>query len=93
LKEYNDERYKRAFHRSFTGFPKDVGLDNCLSAPQPDFTEGLEMEEYRPFPVDEYVSRAILYKDDPYSTILPHLAGEWKGRGKGMEEARLQSAL
>ncbi|KAK3306552.1 uncharacterized protein B0T15DRAFT_492089 [Chaetomium strumarium] len=30
--------------------------------------------------------------DDPFSLALPHLAGKWKGRGKDMEEARLQSA-
>ncbi|POR32988.1 Uncharacterized protein TPAR_06803 [Tolypocladium paradoxum] len=92
LKQYDDKRYKRAFNQAFTGFPKDVGFNNGLSAPQPDFIEGLEMEEYRPFPVDKQIGGAVLYKDDPYSMTLPHLVGEWKGRGKDMEEARLQSA-
>ncbi|KAL2023486.1 hypothetical protein VTK56DRAFT_2482 [Thermocarpiscus australiensis] len=35
----------------------------------------------------------MLFKDDPFSLTLPHMAGEWKGRGKDMEEARLQSAF
>ncbi|KAJ9155682.1 Heterokaryon incompatibility protein [Pleurostoma richardsiae] len=68
-----------AFNRAFTAFPKNVGFNSGLSTPQPDFTEGLEMQEYDPFPVEEHVSGAVLYKDDPYSVTLPHLAGEWKG--------------
>ncbi|EFY87835.1 hypothetical protein MAC_06083 [Metarhizium acridum CQMa 102] len=85
--------YKRALKQAFTGLPKDIGFNNGLSAPQPDFIEGLEMQEYEPFPVNEHVSGAVLYKDDPGSLTLPHLAGEWKGRGKDMEEARMQSAF
>ncbi|KUI64371.1 hypothetical protein VM1G_11174 [Cytospora mali] len=87
LKEYDDKGY----HRAFTGFPKDVDFNNGLSAPQPDFVEGLETQEHEPCPVDEHVSGAVLYKDDPYSVTLPHIAGEWKGRGKDMEEARLRN--
>ncbi|KID89012.1 heterokaryon incompatibility protein, partial [Metarhizium majus ARSEF 297] len=91
LKEYDDDGYLRVFNQPFTGFPKDVGFNNGLSAPQPDFVEGLEMEEFRPFPVDEHVEAAVLYRDNPGSLTLPHLAGEWKGRGKDMEKAMLQS--
>ncbi|KAK0635023.1 hypothetical protein B0T17DRAFT_515079 [Bombardia bombarda] len=92
LKEYDDDGYLRVFNQAFTDFPKDVGFNNSLSAPQPDFVEGLQMREYRPFPVGRQVSGAVLYKDDPNSLALPHMAGEWKGRGKDMEEARVQSA-
>ncbi|KAI1740627.1 hypothetical protein F4680DRAFT_94078 [Xylaria scruposa] len=92
LKKYSREGYQRAFNQAFTGFPKDVGFNNGLSAPQPDYVEGLRTEEYDPFPVDEHISGSVLYKDDPLSLTLPHLAGEWKGRGKDMEEARMQSA-
>lgn len=53
--------------------------------------EGLEMEEFRPFLVDEYVQGAVLYKDDGRSVTLPHLAGEWKGPDRSMAEATLQS--
>lgn len=92
LKEYDDEGYQRSFNQAFTGFPKDAGFNNGLSAPQPDFVEGVELQEYDPFPVEEHVSGAVIVKDDPFSVTLPHLAGDWKGRGKDMEEARMQSA-
>ncbi|KAL8380650.1 hypothetical protein RB595_005089 [Gaeumannomyces hyphopodioides] len=91
LKEYDDEGYTREFNQAFTGYPKNVGFNNGLSTPQPDFVEGLEMEEYLPFPVDEYVAGAVLYKDDPGSVTLPHIAGEWKGPAGDMREAELQS--
>lgn len=92
LKEYDDEGYHQSFNRAFTAYPKDVGFNNGLSAPQPDFIEGLEMQEFRPFPVDEHVSGAVLYKDNPNSLTLPHLAGEWKGPDGHIAEATLQSA-
>ena len=92
LKEYDDEGYTRAFNRAFTGFPKDVSFNSGLSAPQPDFIEGFRMREYDPFPVDEHIDGAVIYKDDPSSVTLPHLAGEWKGPDGNMKEAELQSA-
>ncbi|KAI1349806.1 hypothetical protein F5Y01DRAFT_316483 [Xylaria sp. FL0043] len=92
LKEYNDEGYKRVFNKKFTGFSEYVGFNEGLSAPQPDFVEGLEMTEYRPFYIDDHIKGAVIYKDDPFSLTLPHLAGEWKARGKNMEQAMLQSA-
>jgi hypothetical protein len=93
LKSCRGQGYHRVLNQPFTGFPKEVGFNNGLSAPQPDLVEGLEKRQYRPFPVDELISGAVLYKDDPYSVTLPHLAGEWKGRGKDMDEARQQSAF
>ncbi|EOO03075.1 hypothetical protein UCRPA7_1411 [Phaeoacremonium minimum UCRPA7] len=91
-KEYDDKGYSQVFNQAFTNFPEDVGLNNGLSAPQPDFIEGLRMPEYGPFPVGECVGGAVPYKDDPNSLTLPHLAGEWKGPGKNMKEARMQAA-
>ncbi len=92
LKPYGgDDGYSREFNRPFTAMPKDVGFNNNLPAPQPDFIEGLEKPEYRPFPVDK-IPGAVLYRHDPDSLALPHLAGEWKGPGQNLEEARLQSA-
>ncbi|EFY93339.1 hypothetical protein MAC_00577 [Metarhizium acridum CQMa 102] len=90
LKKYDDEGYHQVFNQAFTGFPKDVGFNNGLSVPQPDFIEGLGMREFRPFPVDEHVSGAVFYKDSPQSLTLPHLVGECTG--KDMAEAKLQSA-
>jgi hypothetical protein len=92
LKEYDDERYTRTFNQAFTNYPKGVGFNNGLSAPQPDFVEGLEMPAYRPFPVDDYVPGATLHKDDPNSVTLPQIAGEWKGPDGSMKEAELQSS-
>ncbi len=91
LKRFDDAGYHSIYNQAFTAFPKDVGFNDGLSAPQPDFTEGLEVGEYNPAPVDE-LSGAVLYKDNPFSLTLPHLAGEWKGRGEDMDKARLQSA-
>ena len=90
--EYLDDWYDQAFNQQFTGFPQDVGFNNGLSPPQPDFIEGLELQAFRPFPVHRHISGAVLYKDNTTSITLPHIAGEWKGKGKDMEEARLQSA-
>ncbi|KAJ8121683.1 hypothetical protein ONZ43_g1927 [Nemania bipapillata] len=92
LKKYNDTGYRRAFNQAFTGFPQNVGFNNGLSAPQPDFVEGLERNEYNPVPVNKHVNGAVLYKNNPLSLALPHLAGEWKGHGKDLEKAKLQSA-
>lgn len=93
LKDYDDdESYNQSFNQSFTGFPDNVGFNNGLSAPQPDFVEGLEMEAYDPVPIDEYVSGAVLYKNNPSSLTLPHLAGEWKSPSGNMGKARLQSS-
>lgn len=93
LKTYDDDDgYSREFNRAFTGLPKNLGFNNGLSAPQLDFIEGLEKREYRPFPIDEQVKGAVVYRDDPDSLALPHLAGEWKGPRKDIEEARERSA-
>lgn len=45
LKKYDDDGYNRAFNQAFTAFPRDIGFNNGLSAPQPDFIEGLEKRE------------------------------------------------
>ncbi|KFY50616.1 hypothetical protein V496_09272 [Pseudogymnoascus sp. VKM F-4515 (FW-2607)] len=87
----DDENYQPAFNEAFTGFPKDVGFNNGLSPPQPDFIEGLGVAEFEPFPI-EHVSGAVLYKDNPLSTALPHIAGEYKGPEGNMEKARVQCA-
>ncbi|KAK5656278.1 hypothetical protein OQA88_5041 [Cercophora sp. LCS_1] len=50
------------------------------------------MSQYDPFPVDEHVPGAALYRDDPRSVTLPQIAGEWRGPAGNMREARMQSA-
>ncbi|KAJ4328987.1 hypothetical protein N0V84_000559 [Fusarium piperis] len=91
LKKY-PKGYRQAYNRAFTNLPGDIGFNNGLSAPQPDFVEGLEAEEYRPIPADDHIPGAALYRDDPRSITLPQIAGEWKGPAGDMREARMQSA-
>ncbi|KAL1853637.1 hypothetical protein VTK73DRAFT_8917 [Phialemonium thermophilum] len=88
LKEYDDKGYIRAFHRPFTNAPPNAGYNNGLSAPQPDFVEGLEKQEFRPFQVVDHVPGATLYQNDPFSLTLPQLAGEWKGPDGSMRVSR-----
>lgn len=92
LKEYQDKGYTKQFNHAFSSFPKNIGINNGLSAPQPDFVEGLEMQEYYPFPIDENFKGAVLYKDNPHSLTLPQLAGEWRFGGKDMDGAKLQGS-
>jgi len=81
LKMYDDMGYRRAFSQAFTDFPTDVGFNNNLSAPQPDFVEGLEKREYSPFPISEHVKGAVIYQINP---ILWHCR-IWLGSGRVWE--------
>ncbi|KAI3394041.1 hypothetical protein diail_3306 [Diaporthe ilicicola] len=92
LKQYRDEGYTNQLDCAFSGFPKDSGINDGLSAPRPDFVEGLNMQEFYPFPINKQIKGAVLYQDDPRSLTLPQLAGEWRGRGKDMDRAELQSS-
>ncbi|KAK7429740.1 hypothetical protein QQZ08_003766 [Neonectria magnoliae] len=92
LKRYTVKGYHRVMDLAFVGFPKDVGFNNGLSSPQPDFLEGVLMEEFNPFPVRTHISGAVVHHHGLKSVALPHIAGEWKGPGKNMVEAALQSA-
>ncbi|KAF6820089.1 hypothetical protein CPLU01_12863 [Colletotrichum plurivorum] len=67
---------------------KEYDDDGCKKI----FIEGLEAEEFRPFPVGNHITGAVLYKNNPRSVTLPHLAGEWKGPDGSASEATLQSA-
>ncbi|KAL2022930.1 hypothetical protein VTK56DRAFT_4145 [Thermocarpiscus australiensis] len=93
LKKSGDKGYRRHFNQSLTALPKDAGFNHGLSAPQPDVVEGFHPQAFRPFPIAEQLGgAAVLVKDEKNSVTLPHLAGEWKGPGKDMMEARTQSA-
>jgi hypothetical protein len=92
LKGYRDRGYARAWNQAFTAYPKNVGFDNGLSAPQPDFVQSFRQLEFEPFPIGEELDAAVLYNDDQNSIALPHFAGEWKGPGNDMDQAALQSA-
>ena len=92
LKGYRDRAYSRAWNQAFTAYPKNVGFNNGLSAPQPDFVQGFRQLEFEPFPIGEELDSAVLFNDDQNSIALPHFAGEWKGPGNDMDQAALQSA-
>ncbi|EFX06388.1 hypothetical protein CMQ_6709 [Grosmannia clavigera kw1407] len=93
LKEYDDRGYRKVFSQAFTAFPGDVGFNDGMPAPQPDMVEGLQLDEFHPFPARDVLGgAAVLFRDRPYSITLPHLAAEWKGPGKDMLQARTQSA-
>lgn len=89
--DYDDpsERYNQAFNRPLTGLPKDAGFNRGLSAPQPDFVEGLGLTQFRPFPAHQ-IEGAALFRDDKRSITLPHIAGEWKGRFGDLDQAASQ---
>jgi hypothetical protein len=91
LKEQDHDGYQRAFDRPLTGFPRDIGFNDGLPTPQPNFVEGPGLEGFHPFPVEEHLTSAILYNDDIHSIVLPHLAGEWMGADGDMANAAARS--
>ncbi|KAI1149479.1 hypothetical protein F4825DRAFT_430352 [Nemania diffusa] len=91
LKKYKGG-YKRTYNQPFTAFPKNVGFNNGLSAPQPDYVEGLTTREFGRLKNYENLDGAVLYKDNLRSTTLPHLAGGWKSMTGTISEAVVQSS-
>jgi hypothetical protein len=92
LKDAMKKGYSQVFNQAWTAYDKDASFSQGLSAPQPDFAEGLEYPEFLPVPVDEQLAGAVVQNDNPRSLVLPHLAGEWKGSGRDMDEAQRQAA-
>ncbi|KAH8687385.1 hypothetical protein BGZ60DRAFT_6708 [Tricladium varicosporioides] len=83
--------YLRSFDQGLNNFPKDLGFNDGLSAPQPDFLEGLNANSLKPFPVRQQLGNAAI----PIANndmVLPHLAGEWKGPSGSLNLARAQAA-
>jgi len=89
LKRYN-KGYRRSFNRVFTAFPQSIGLNQGLSAPQPDFVQDFSRDKYRLIPVDE-INAAVLHKNNSASITLPHLTGEWKSLGGDLKVAKMQA--
>lgn len=92
FKQYKGMFYRPAYNYEFTAFPSEVGFNDGLSAPKPDFVEGLAMEAFLPFPVHELISGAVLSKHGLDSITLAHIAGEFKAPGKDLREAKMQGA-
>jgi hypothetical protein len=87
-----DLGYDKSFSKAWTEFPKNVGFNNGLSAPQPDMLEGLREEAFRPFPVEATLGGAAVLTTSSNPVTLPHLAGEFKGPGKDTKRARVQAS-
>ena len=95
LKNVLDENsgYTRVIDQAFTALPDNLGFNNGLATPQPGMAEGLMAGEFMPFPIDDQLGGvAVFIKDEDDSITLPHLAAEFKGPGKDMLQARIQSA-
>jgi hypothetical protein len=80
------------YNQALNDFPKSVGFNTGLSAPQPDMIEGLDLREFKPFPVRQELGGAAVPTSENNATTLPHLAGKWKARGKDMIQAQTQAA-
>jgi hypothetical protein len=91
LKRYG-RGYRRVYNQAFNDFPKDVGLNNGLSAAQPDMVEGLDMTEFDPVPIRRELGGSAVPTGELDPPTLPHFAGEWKGPGKDMVLAQTQAA-
>ena len=78
LKEYDkaDMRYSKVYNQQFNAFPKNIGFNNRLSAPQPDMVEGLEILEFDPFPVHKELGEAAVPTLSLNVITSPHLARE-----------------
>lgn len=92
LKDDDINGYDRVINQAFSEFPKNVGLNNGLSAAQPDIVEGLRLEEFDPFPIREELCGAAVPTPERDPPTLPHLAGELKGPAKDMILAETQAA-
>jgi hypothetical protein len=90
LKDSKYQNYEQCFSQPFTGFPKDVGVNNGLPPAHPDFVEGPVLSKYRSIPVDK-INGAVLYADNHGSITLPHIAGEWREYGVNLKTTRMQS--
>jgi hypothetical protein len=90
LKTYRDDGYSTIYNKALLSIPQNVGFNDGLSAPKPDFVEGLDLTEFRPVPVR--MIKGAVVRPGASATTLPHLTGEWKAPGKDMNLAELQAA-
>jgi hypothetical protein len=91
LLKRHGQRYGRIYNQAFTGFPKNVELNNGLPAAQPDIVEGLEITDFDQFPVRRELGEAAVPAAERDPLTLPHLAGEWKGPGEDIIIAEIQA--
>lgn len=89
--ELSDTRYVSHIDKQWVDFPKDVGLNNQLSAPKPDRVEGFAQDTFPP-DIDRLGGAAMLVKNNPRFVALPHFVGEFKDFGGDMRKAQVQAA-
>lgn len=80
-----------AFNKRCVLFPQKAGFNNGLTILQPDFVQGLAIQEFGDFPVNEYIDGSVLH-EATYPITLAHIAGEFKALGMNLEHAKLQAA-
>ncbi|KAI0105040.1 hypothetical protein GGR51DRAFT_201524 [Nemania sp. FL0031] len=76
----------------FKDFPENVGFNDNLPPPRPDFTEGVWSESFGEFPIQELSGAVPIRGVNGVDIALPHIAGEWECSGGDMDRARIQSA-
>lgn len=84
-----DIGYRRKEDKMWTEFPKNVGFNNGLPAPKPDMIEGFSRDSFPP--TIEHIKASRLVRDQPRYIALPHVAVEYKARGKSLHEAKVQA--
>lgn len=84
------ERYVTKWDQQWTDYPKDVGFNNGLSAPKPDYIEGYARPAFPPS-IDKIGGAATLVKGNSRFIALPHFALEAKAPGKDMHLAQVQA--
>ena len=81
LKRYGDNDYASQLDRQLVNFPKAVGLNDGLSPPKPDFSEGYVEDVINPHLLSPQIVGAIVPTQGESSIALSHFVGEFKKLG------------
>lgn len=89
-RQLRKEGYYGSRDKQWVDIPKDLGFNNGLSAPKPDYIEGCRRGRLPPT-VLEFGGAATFVKDLPQYVALPHLAMKLKHKGADMDLAGRQA--
>ena len=92
LKKYNDGSYRSAYNQQFIEYPDNVGFNNGLSAPKPDLVQGINLQDFKPYPAREKLGGSAVPTPSKYAITLAHMAGEFKKPGGNLIQAQEQAA-
>lgn len=93
LQKYtSNTNYGHSQNKAWTDYPKNVGFNNGLSVPQPDWVEGLIAKANEPFPIKRGLGGVAVVTGHLKSITLPHLAAEVKAPGQNLIVAQYQAA-